>query len=71
MEWKKIPKDKDGFFDEESDLYDNLPIIVTEHHKDLYPTLHYIDKDNWHDTLSDLSRCRFKYYCKCNEINDL
>ena len=51
MEWKKIPKDKNGFFDEESDLYDNLPIIVTEHHEGMYPTLHYIDNDNWHETL--------------------
>ena len=59
--WRKIPKDKHGFFDEESDLYDKLTIIITEK-LDEYVTLHYIDEENWHDTLPDLNRQRFAYY---------
>lgn len=73
MEWKKIPKDKAGFFDEDSNLYELLPIVITEHISGLYPILHYVDEDNWHDTLADLSRSRFKYYAQCEvlpEIND-
>ena len=65
--WNKIPKDKDGFFDEESDLYDRLPIIITEELDD-YVVLHYIDEDNWFDTLSDLSRQRFAYYIEVEPI---
>jgi hypothetical protein len=60
--WKEIPKDKDGFFDEESDLYERLPIVLAEQYDDGTLFLHYIDTDNWHETLSDLSRQRFRYY---------
>lgn len=42
-EWKPIPKDKDGFFDEESNLYNELPIIVAEIEED-YPSLFYVDE---------------------------
>lgn len=65
--WKEIPKDKDGFFDENSDLYDRLPIIITEDFKD-FINLYYIDKENWHETLADLSRQRFVHYIEVREL---
>ena len=60
-EWKQIPKDKNGFFDEESDLYERLPIIISEEYDGDIIT-HYIDEENWYDTISDLSKERYKYY---------
>ncbi len=65
--WKEIPKDKDGFFDDNSDLYDRLPIIITEEFKD-FINLYYIDKENWHETLADLSRQRFVHYIEVREL---
>lgn len=65
--WKEIPKDKDGFFDENSDLYDRLPIIITEEFKD-FINLYYIDKENWHETIADLSRQRFVHYIEVREL---
>lgn len=65
--WKEIPKDKDGFFDENSDLYDRLPIIITEEFKD-FINLYYIDKENWHETIADLSRQRFVRYIEVREL---
>ena len=65
--WKEIPKDKDGFFDENSDLYDRLPIIITEEFKD-FINLYYIDKENWHETVADLSRQRFVHYIEVREL---
>ena len=59
--WKQIPKDKDGFFDDESDLYEKLPIIISEEYDGDIIT-HYIDEENWYDTISDLSKERYKYY---------
>lgn len=61
--WKEIPKDKYGFFDEESDLYERLPIIITDT-EDFY----YVDEENWYDTLSDLSKERFMYYIEVEQI---
>lgn len=67
VKWNNIPKDKDGFFNECSDLYDRLPIIVAEvTNEDV--CLHYIDAENWHDTLADLSRSRFKYYIQVEPL---
>jgi hypothetical protein len=68
--WKEIPKDKHGFFDEESDLYERLPIVLAEQYDDGTLFLHYIDTDNWHETLSDLSRQRFRYYIEVECIDD-
>ena len=61
--WEEISKDRYGFFNEESDLYERLPIIITDT-VDFY----YVDKDNWYDTLSDLSKERFKYYIEVEQI---
>ena len=65
--WKEIPKDKDGFFDDNSDLYDRLPIIITEEFKD-FINLYYIDKENWHETVADFSRQRFVHYIEVREL---
>ena len=68
-EWRLIPKDKDGFFDETSDLYDKLPIIVAVvDEDDEYPELYYIDKDCWVDFLSDFNNPKFKYYMPCGVL---
>ena len=67
-EWNTIPKDKYGFFDEDSDLYEQLPIIIVEMFEDNSTNFYYIDEENWHDTLADLSRQRFKYYIKVEEL---
>lgn len=63
--WKKIKKDKDGFFDEESGLYEELPIIVAEVAEYEQPIMHYVDEEAWFDIVADLSRARYKYYMKC------
>ena len=68
--WQEIPKDKHGFFDEESDLYERLPIVLAEQYDDGTLFLHYIDTDNWHETLSDLSRQRFRYYIEVECIDN-
>lgn len=62
--WQLIPKDKDGFFDDESDLYDQLPIVIASIEEDMYPVLEYIDQDNWGDSYSDLNKERYKYYIR-------
>lgn len=69
MKWKTIPKDKDGFFDEDSALYEQLPIIIAETYGDGSLYLHYVDEDNWDDTVADLSRQRFKYYINVEPIS--
>lgn len=68
MRWEKIPKDRYGFFGEDSGLYDQLPIIVAEVYDDGAQFVHYVDKDNWGDTVSDLSRSRFKYYIRVEPL---
>ena len=68
--WKGIPKDKYGFFDEESDLYERLPIVLAEQYDDGTLYLHYVDIGNWHDTLSDLSIQRFRYYIEVECIDN-
>lgn len=70
-EWKLIPKDKCGLFDEKQHLYEQLPIVVASIEEGLYPVLEYIDKDNWLDACSDLSKERYKYYIKVEPIEAL
>lgn len=67
--WKDIPKDSYGFFDEESDLYKRLPIIVSEIYDDGFMSLYYVDEENWTDIISDLSKERFKYYIEVEKVN--
>lgn len=63
MEWKRIPKDKFGFFEDNGTMCAELPIIVAEEYdEDMYPILHYVDEENWWDSLSDFSRSSYKYY---------
>ena len=66
--WQLIPKDKDGFFDDDSDLYEQLPIVVASIEEDLYPILEYIDQDNWEEAYSDLNKERYKYYIRVETI---
>jgi hypothetical protein len=66
--WLPIPKDMDGFFDDGSNLYEQLPIVVASIEEGLYPMLEYIDKDNWLDACSDLSKERYKYYIQVEPI---
>lgn len=66
--WQQIPKDKDGFFDDESDLYEQLPIVAASIEDGLYPMLEYIDKDNWSEAYSDLNKERYKYYTQVEPI---
>lgn len=70
-EWKLIPKDKDGFFDETSDLYEQLPIVVAYIEEGLYPMLEYIDKNNWLDACSDLNKEQYKYYAQVEPLETL
>jgi hypothetical protein len=67
-DWKLIPKDKDGFFDDDSNLYEQLPIVVASIEEGLYPMLEYIDKDNWAESYSDLNKERYKYYTQVEPI---
>jgi len=69
MEWKKIPKDVNGLYnEEESTMYEELPIIVVEENCGTYPFLHYVDKESWYDFIKEFSRPYFSYYAKCNEL---
>lgn len=69
MEWKKIPKDVNGLYnEEESTMYEELPIIVVEENWGSYPFLHYVDKDSWYDFIKEFSRPYCNYYAKCNEL---
>lgn len=69
MEWKKIPKDVNGLYnEEESTMYEELPIIVVEENWGTYPFLHYVDEDSWYDFIKEFSRPYFNYYAKCNEL---
>lgn len=67
MEWKKIPKDKDGFFIEDDTMYELLPIIVCKEYDGIY-FFEYVDEDNWHDSVSDFSKASYKYYMPCEPI---
>ena len=67
---KEIPKDKHGFFDEDSDLYEQLPIYVLEMYEGLVYAVHYVDEENWIDSVADFSRPRFKYYMKATPIKE-
>lgn len=60
-----IPKDKDGFFDENSDLYEQLPILVFDNDKGSVELAYY---GNWGDWLSDFNKSMYKHYIKLNEI---
>lgn len=60
-------KGQGWIFDENSDLYDRLSIIITEEFKDFINT-YYIDKENWHETVADLSRQRFVHYIEVREL---
>lgn len=67
--WQEIPKDKHGFYDDlKKNLYDELPIIVCCNHDGMYPILEYIDKDNWADSVSDLSKPKYHYYMKVQPL---
>lgn len=70
-DWKLIPKDKDGFFDDDIDLYDQLPIVVASIVEGLYPMLEYIDEENWAESYSDLNKERCKYYIQVEPIEVL
>lgn len=70
-DWKLIPKDKDGFLDDDSNLYEQLPIVVASIEEGLYPMLEYIDKDNWLYSCSDLNKERYKYYIQVEPIETL
>ena len=60
-----IPKDKYGFFDEDSDLYQQLPILLFDGNE-IDPCV--IDEVNYCDTLSCLNKSRYKHYIKLSEI---
>lgn len=70
MEWKKIPKDVNGLYnEEESTMYEELPIIVVkENCGAAYPFLHYVVEDSWYDFIKEFSRPYCNYYAKCNEL---
>lgn len=67
--WQEIPKDKHGFYDDlKKNLYGELPIIVCCNQDGMYPILEYIDKDNWADAVSDLSKPNYHYYMKVQPL---
>lgn len=69
--WQPIPKDKDGLFDDDSNLYEQLPIVVASIEEGLYPMLEYIDQENWAESYSDLNKERYKYYIQVEPIEAL
>lgn len=67
--WQEIPKDNHGFYDDlKKNLYAELPIIVCCNQDGMYPILEYIDKDNWADAVSDLSKPNYHYYMKVQPL---
>ena len=66
VEVHKIPKDKNGFFEDPNDeMFKSLPILVFCEDK-IEPYI--CDLDNWGDWLSDFSKERYKYYIKLSDI---
>ena len=61
-----IPKDKDGFWDEQNDtMFDSLPILVFNEYNGWGEI---IDKDNWGDWLDYFNISMYKHYIKIKEI---
>lgn len=69
--WQPIPKDKDGFLDNDSNLYEQLPIVVASIVEGLYPMLEYINQENWAESYSDLNKERCKYYIQVEPIEPI
>ena len=70
--WKRIPKDKDGLYDEEaSTMYDELPIIIIQEYNDNGESdynLCYIDERTWFDWEHDLNKPTFNWYMPCEKL---
>ena len=67
--WKAIPKDKYGLFEDDGTMYADLPIIVYEEDKaneSFY--IHYVDEENWQESVADFNRERFRYYLPCPPV---
>ena len=67
MEWKNIPKDKDGLFIEDGTMYEQLPVIVCRDYDGVYE-MEYIDADSWPYAANDLDDECYKYYMPCAPI---
>lgn len=65
VEIHKIPKDKHGFFDEDSDFYQQLPVLLFDGNE-IDPCV--IDEINYCDALNCLTQNRYQYYIKLSEI---
>lgn len=66
-EWRLIIKDEFGFATDPilDEMYRNLPILVASFEEGMNPTVEYIDKDNWSDSVSDFNKPRYKAWMSC------
>lgn len=69
-EWKTIWKTRgfvtQGCLDE---MYSHLPMLAVYLYEGLYPTIEYVDKDNWSDAVSDFDKPSCKYWVPCEAID--
>lgn len=70
MRWHSIIKDGFGFVYEVclDEMYKHLPILIVSYNEGLYPTIEYIDEDNWVDILADLNKPYYKLWSPCGKI---
>ena len=67
---KQIPKDKDGLFEDDGTMHNDLPIVVMSICDGMYPTLEYVDEDNWGDAVADFSKENYKFYFPFYKLTD-
>ena len=71
-EWKKIIKDNHGFATDSGllEMYSHLPILVASIYDDeSYPTIEYVDEENWSDSVSDFSKEKYKFWATTQPID--
>lgn len=65
IEVHNIPKDKDGLFDAETEMFKSLPILIFNENK-IEPCI--CDLDNWMDWVDDFNKERYGHYIKLSDI---
>lgn len=70
--WKTIRVASDGFVADSclDEMYSHLPILVVYMYEGMYPTIEYIDKDNWSAAAMDFSKEACKYWMPCENLTE-
>lgn len=67
-----IEKGKDGFVIGNclNRMYENLPICVVSYYEGMYPTIEYVDWDNWNDIVSDFSKVAYRKWFPISVVKE-